>query len=331
MELQLNLMRASRLNSSISAWHQIHGVYSFDRNPIGPIGTRVVIYESPAIRGSFSPHGKLGFYVGPVFDGYRQFQVWVNDTQSLRTSDTIAWHPTRLELPGVNAADNLQTAIKDLSVELKNYANAKLPDIPGAMENPATLQPAIQQLKKILKLSPTAEKVVDIPEHTENYPDTDHKLRKLSKNADMPVSVDVQTPPIPIVSTRRRTRTRSRTRTTPSPMYATVTIDAGEIGVKGLKLKTALKGANSAHWLKAQSEELNRLILEYGTIKPIHHYDKPADRLVSYYAEQLTCKLKDGNPKFRVRGVYGGNIFEKYGEVSSFTSDLTTIKVHANK
>ncbi len=48
VELTLNLLRASHINPSISAWQQVHGrAYDFRAHPIAPIGTKVLIHEKP--------------------------------------------------------------------------------------------------------------------------------------------------------------------------------------------------------------------------------------------------------------------------------------------
>ena len=48
--LTLNLLRTSRINPRLSAEEQLNGIFDFNRTPIGPLGTRVVVHEMPDTR-----------------------------------------------------------------------------------------------------------------------------------------------------------------------------------------------------------------------------------------------------------------------------------------
>lgn len=56
----LNMLRASRLNNKLSAYTQLNGVFDFNRTPLAPPGTRVIVHEKPAVRQSWAPHGVDG-------------------------------------------------------------------------------------------------------------------------------------------------------------------------------------------------------------------------------------------------------------------------------
>ena len=58
--LTLNLLRGSRINPNLSAWAQVHGAYDFNRWPLAPFGTRVLVHEKPTVRASWSPHALDG-------------------------------------------------------------------------------------------------------------------------------------------------------------------------------------------------------------------------------------------------------------------------------
>jgi hypothetical protein len=64
--ITLNLLRQSRVNPKLSAQAQLHGPFDFNRTPMGPPGTRVLVHELSNMRGSWSPHAVLGFYTGPA-------------------------------------------------------------------------------------------------------------------------------------------------------------------------------------------------------------------------------------------------------------------------
>jgi hypothetical protein len=53
----LNLIRQSRLNPKFSARAQLNGLYDYNKTPLAPPGTKVIIHEKSDHRGSWSPHG----------------------------------------------------------------------------------------------------------------------------------------------------------------------------------------------------------------------------------------------------------------------------------
>ncbi len=65
MELTVNLLRGSNVNPYVSAWQQIHGPYEYARNPIAPAGTRVLIFERPEKRASWSGTWALSTWIKP--------------------------------------------------------------------------------------------------------------------------------------------------------------------------------------------------------------------------------------------------------------------------
>ena len=78
--LTLNLLRGSRLNPKLSAYEQLMGRYDFNRTPIAPPGIKVLVHERPEQRGSWSPHAKEAWYIGPAMNSYRCYRVYVTST-----------------------------------------------------------------------------------------------------------------------------------------------------------------------------------------------------------------------------------------------------------
>ena len=75
------MMRASRLNSRLSAYTQLEGSFNFDATPLAPPGCKVIIHEKPKQRNSWDQHGKLGWYLGPALEHYRYNRVYCNETR----------------------------------------------------------------------------------------------------------------------------------------------------------------------------------------------------------------------------------------------------------
>jgi hypothetical protein len=53
--ITLNLLRASRLNPRLSANEQLNGTFDFNKTPLAPPGTKVIVHEKPQVRQSWAP------------------------------------------------------------------------------------------------------------------------------------------------------------------------------------------------------------------------------------------------------------------------------------
>ena len=122
-ELCLNHLLPHGPNPNISAYEGLHGrQFDFRAHPIAPAGTKVIIHNKPTARGTWAPHGALGFYLGPAQQHYRCFSVWAVDTQSIRVTDTLAWILDKSQLPNVGPHDIALAAIKDLAAAITTLA-----------------------------------------------------------------------------------------------------------------------------------------------------------------------------------------------------------------
>lgn len=123
-EITLNLTRTSRINPKLSAWAQLHGTFDFNRTPLGPPGSRVVVHDKPANRTSWAPHGLDGYYLGPALESYRCYRVWIRDTRKDRIADTVAWFPKYVQLPSSSTADRIAASLQDIVTALKQPSPA---------------------------------------------------------------------------------------------------------------------------------------------------------------------------------------------------------------
>ena len=122
-ELTLNLMRASPTNPSISAWEHLCGHFDINATPIAPLGTKVMVHDTPEKRGSWQAHGQVGFYVGRALNHYRCYTVWMPSTRALRTSDCLSWHPIKVHMPGSSPIEELTAALGDIERALLRIAD----------------------------------------------------------------------------------------------------------------------------------------------------------------------------------------------------------------
>jgi hypothetical protein len=116
IEISLNLLRPHHPDPTKSAYEGLYGTkYDFLAHPIAPVGTLVVVHEKPTQRASWAPHGLKGFYLGPSLKHYRSWRTWIISTQALRVSDTLAWFPNPLVLPGSSPHEMLHASITDFT------------------------------------------------------------------------------------------------------------------------------------------------------------------------------------------------------------------------
>jgi hypothetical protein len=88
-ELTLNLLRSSRVNPKLSAYAYLNGNFDFNKTPLAPPGTKVVIHLKPDQRASWSYHGEEGWYVSPSMEHYRCVKCYIPTTARERDVDTL--------------------------------------------------------------------------------------------------------------------------------------------------------------------------------------------------------------------------------------------------
>jgi hypothetical protein len=124
-EITVNLLRPSRINPKLSAYHQVFGIFDFNRTPMAPLGTKAIIYEPKAQRKStFASHGALGWYIGPAPHHYRNYKIYVPTTRGTRFGKTVQFIPSTFPMPAPSSADKASLLVEDLIHEIKNPAPA---------------------------------------------------------------------------------------------------------------------------------------------------------------------------------------------------------------
>ena len=90
----LNLLRRSRINPRLSAEAQLNGEFDYNRTPMAPPGTKVLIHETPQQRRTWDLHGKEGWYIGTSPLHYRCYHIYIPETQGERITKTVQFSPT---------------------------------------------------------------------------------------------------------------------------------------------------------------------------------------------------------------------------------------------
>ena len=71
VNLTLNLLRNARANPKLSAHAFLNGTFDFNRTPICPAGTKVIVHSKPDNRPSWAYHGREGWTIGTSPEHYR--------------------------------------------------------------------------------------------------------------------------------------------------------------------------------------------------------------------------------------------------------------------
>ena len=330
----LNLLRQSRINPRLSSDAQLNGIYDYNRAPMAPPGTKVIIHETPAQRGTWSPHGERGWYLGPAPDHYRCYRLYVTKTAAERTCGTVEFFPEHCPMPRLSSTDTIAKSALDLIEALRNPA----PAAPFAKLGDERLA-ALQQLATIFRTSTTPQlpRVEPKEKHTQSPPR---------------VAASAAKPAPPRYHTRSQTRTQQCNHIQTQPSSKTMLITPEMDGIPTFPLTNAVidPDTGTAHeyrqliadpktrdvWLHAAANEFGRLaqgvktrIKGTNTINFIHRAQVPTGRTVTYarFCANIRPQKEETH---RCRITVGGDRIDYPGEVSTKTAGLTTIKLLLN-
>jgi hypothetical protein len=141
VKLTLNLLRSSRVNPKLSAYAYLHGNFDFNKTPLAPPGTRVVVYLKPDKQPSWAFHAEEGWYVGPSTEHYQCIKCYMPATSRERDVDTVEFFPKKIPFPEISTEEYLKQAATDILSILQN--------------TPATLPYFAYMATKLLFFGPT--------------------------------------------------------------------------------------------------------------------------------------------------------------------------------
>jgi hypothetical protein len=128
-DLTLNLLRSSRRYPRLSAYACIHGPFDFNKSPLAPPGTRIVVHITPNQRPNMAPHGVDGWYVGPSTEHYRCHKCYIPSTFGVRDALTIDWFPHQVPFPKVTTDEYLKQTAEDMLTILEDKTSAPIPTL----------------------------------------------------------------------------------------------------------------------------------------------------------------------------------------------------------
>jgi hypothetical protein len=352
----LNLLRRSRLNPRLSADAHLNGPFDFNRTPMAPLGTKVILHETPSQRKTWATHGVDGWYVGHAPEHYRCYRIFVTQTHAERIGSTVEFFPSHLDMPKTSSADNAMRAARDLLHALQNPTPAtpfpnlgdtqlaaltRLAQIFGTAaeqrgppaKSPKAIEPSPVASPRVPATTPAPSPRVPATTALPSPPRQPYNTR--SRAAAVPVhlanNVIISSPTAPSIFP---TQTHHGI---PFEHMAMAVLDP-DTG-KAMEYRELIKSPKTKPtWTRSFSNELGRLAQGVGdrlkgtnTIFFIKHDDVPQDRRkdVTYGRIVVDVRPQKAEPE-RTRLTVGGNLINYPGEVSTATSDLTTAKLVIN-
>ena len=149
-QLTLNLLRNSRVNPKLSSYAYLFGNFDFNKTPLAPVGTKVLVFEHPSTRGSWAYRGTPGWYIGPSMEHYRCVTCFIPSTNTIRHCDTVEFFPHATPIPELTTDSYLRQAASDIVHLLKNKPSI-VPSLAGG--TPTNI--ALEQIASLLNRSLT--------------------------------------------------------------------------------------------------------------------------------------------------------------------------------
>jgi hypothetical protein len=211
----LNLLRASRINPNISAYEALNGPYNWDRYPLAPSGCKAVIYEAPAVHGSWASRGTDAWYLGPSIDHYRCNLYFVPETRAYRISRSAELFPQHCQVPNLSPTAHLKALTEELQNETKLAA--------GTTKGRRLIKSLGKAIKAILAPPNEEEQRVTENPMSENAP-----IRMIQRISDAPAILQTRDPTAKrnLIKTARLHRRQTRTNTPGALPQITRTVPA---------------------------------------------------------------------------------------------------------
>ncbi len=111
----LNLLRASRVDPTKSAYEVLNGPYGWNRYPLAPLGCKAVVYKDGDTRGSWASRGVDAFYLGPAKDNYRCDNYYIPETRAYRISGSTELFPQHCQLPSLTQHQHFRALTEELT------------------------------------------------------------------------------------------------------------------------------------------------------------------------------------------------------------------------
>ena len=123
-EITLNLLRTSRVNPKLSVYTYLFGNFNFNKTPLAPPSTKVLIHKKNKVRGTWDYHGVEGWYAAPSLEHYRWLRCYNPDTHSEVDTNTLQLISNVTPIPVYTDTDVIEKAVSDIVNIYKDTYNS---------------------------------------------------------------------------------------------------------------------------------------------------------------------------------------------------------------
>jgi hypothetical protein len=330
----------------------MEGMFSFDRTPMAPIGTEVMIHIKPSRRQTWGYHAIRAWYFAPALNHYRCIKA-VTEAGAVRVSDTFKFLHHSLPSLTISNTDRIVKATQHLIHTINGHPDAppdelqaiqRLKDLITGVtkhqpepEPPIKLQPDPNQPEVILTPEPTPE---PIQIHTTPTP----AGQPPNPPDIIPFMDDEYEPP-------SEPEPRYNLRSRPNIILSAIEL-IGEANARGLVVNAVIDEETGDSleyrhlirhpkykevWTRSYANELGRLtegirdIPGTKTMQFIRKSEIPHDRLKNVaYSKIVVVERPQKKEKERTRLTVVGTYIDYPWDKAVPTSDLTTAKLLFN-
>ena len=106
--------------------HDNGGKFHFNKTPLEPLGTNIILHKKPNIRHTWGQHGLQGWYIGPVVEHYQFYKVYIYNIRWERIKKKVKLFPDNTTMPGIYSTNEATHTVTEMTIALKNPALADL-------------------------------------------------------------------------------------------------------------------------------------------------------------------------------------------------------------
>jgi Reverse transcriptase (RNA-dependent DNA polymerase) len=352
-EITLNLMRASRIDPTKSAYEQMHGKFDYNATPMAPLGQAVMVHDKPQTRQSWDPRASKGYYIGPALKHYRCFQVHMEESQTTRITDTMVWlqgktrvprkleNEKEVEMDEFRAIQRQLTEIFDPTMTEDNAGEMRVgaeTKVPGT-ENHPELRVGVKDLPPAITEPPKRPEGPE-PTYADVTGSAGVKYRKRVREERQ------KRLPAKLRDNHANAAEYTGNEVTVE-VWETSETDAEYLAFYGhaidpdtkklAEFRELIQSSDAHHWWEGMEDEFGRLMDGTDrdpnggtkTMEFVKKMDIPKDKPPTY-CRIVAAFRPEKEKKYRVRITVGGDRVVYEGEVSTKTADLATVKVHWN-
>jgi hypothetical protein len=158
-DITLNLLCSSWRQPKLSAHASLFGNFNFNKTPLAPPETRVVVHVTPNQRANMAPHHVDGWCIGLSKEHCRCHKCCTPSTYGVRDALIVDWFPCKVPFPKVSTDDCLrQTANNVLTLIHNQVANPV-----SSLTYGSSITNACIQIAQTLKRATKRPKPVPVP------------------------------------------------------------------------------------------------------------------------------------------------------------------------